>query len=697
MIATQGQGTARPRPASLTHRHLDWIAALLIAAVGATLGVLTLRQAGYLFFYQNFTPEVVYAGCGLGFGHPGAVSDVLKEFILVRAREFDCQALGAAAAIGPPGLFARLQLYLAYAVGALWHPPRLTYAELWPLVAVATGAYAAGAFVLLRLFFPLVLALVGGGVLAASPVALSLVTSFRDYSKAPFFVWTLVFVILTMRAGSLRGALGWGMLAGLAIGIGVGFRGDVIILAPIGVLALLVAPGLRALARRGAGAAAMVAMMMLSAWPILSVTGSGAAGSLVLQGLSEPFRSYLAIEPAVYGLGDRYSDELSLSSIAAAERPLHPEWDNRESPPYYGVSQAMRYSGTNMVRWLPYFLGDLATQGLKSAAWITAFPVLVATDRTGLDPGGPVRNGPAASRYLAFFYDALGNVWLVPLAIAGLAVFFWREMAIRPNEALGVAVIFALVLAFPVVQFSVRHVFHLEFVWVTSILALFAAPSDGGGLKRVGRRFAAFAAGAVALVAITYGALLLYQQQALRGELEGLLAAPRAPVAADWRVETVEERRRGVFTVPVPPRHRDVVAARLDSMTDAMPTMGLQWDVRAAADRLVLTLQNCPAGDYVAQVGYATADNVWQPFDHDLRASVARGSKGSVTFLLPAFYRPTQHLATIAVDPLPQGCEATLERSEGRSVLPPLLTASLPTGWRDMWLLRGFGGFPTSP
>lgn len=126
------------------------IAALLFL-LSAAISLSVLNVAGTLFFYQSFTPEVVYAGCGLGFQHPGVIPEPLERFLLAQQSSFDCSLLDSAAPLQPPGLFARLQLYLSYSVAFLWSPPILAHWNLWPLVAMLAGAYGAGLFVLYAL------------------------------------------------------------------------------------------------------------------------------------------------------------------------------------------------------------------------------------------------------------------------------------------------------------------------------------------------------------------------------------------------------------------------------------------------------------------------------------------------------------------------------------------------------------------
>src|SRR4051812_32858831 len=174
----------------------DLMLALGIAALGAMFGALFLFQAGALYFFQSYMPELLYSACGLGFLQPAVLPQAVLDFLSVRAATFDCALLDASAALQPRGVFAQAHLYLAFAVSAIWRLSSIDYRSLWPLVSLLAGAYACGCFVLLRLFFGRAAAAAGGLVLTLSPVMLSMITNLRDYSKAPFFVWAVVLLLL---------------------------------------------------------------------------------------------------------------------------------------------------------------------------------------------------------------------------------------------------------------------------------------------------------------------------------------------------------------------------------------------------------------------------------------------------------------------------------------------------------------------
>ena len=136
--------------------------------------------------------------CGHGFGFPAERPETLNDFLFMAARGFDCAALGGTSA-GGISRFAWSHIYLAATVAGLWRLLGVNYAALWPLLAVLHGAYAAGGFVLARLYLPRLPAVAVGLALALSPLAISMLMATRDYAKAPFFVWSLALLVLAIR------------------------------------------------------------------------------------------------------------------------------------------------------------------------------------------------------------------------------------------------------------------------------------------------------------------------------------------------------------------------------------------------------------------------------------------------------------------------------------------------------------------
>ena len=150
-------------------------------------------------------------------------------------------------------------------------------------------------------------------------------------------------------------------LAGAVLGLGYGFRTDVLILVPVGALVLMlgVRP-LREFARPRLGGAAIlapavfIAVLVVVSAPVgelIDVTPGG--GNLLTQDATEPFCIFAGLKPAGYALGWGYSDELTHSGVAAVERERDPAWDARElaAVPLHYVTRAGRLLTTNLLGW----------------------------------------------------------------------------------------------------------------------------------------------------------------------------------------------------------------------------------------------------------------------------------------------------------------------------------------------------------
>jgi hypothetical protein len=183
--------------------------------------------------------------------------------------------------------------------------------------------------------------------------------------------------------------------------------------------------------------------------------------------------------------------------------------------------------------------------------------------------------------------------------------------------------------------------------------------------------------------------LAAYQDRVLHDQFGSLLQQPRELVTP----LRSESAGNAVFNVPLPGQYRTLVEGPPDSMENFLGE-GVQWEVRAAADRLLLTIggRDCPAGKFDLSFHYAKHDGVWQPFDHDIEVEISDPSYTMV--LVPAFYRPSQHFSEVQVPGSRAACVTKIERVEGTTKLPLILTAVLSPGWQDRPLHRAFGGFP---
>ncbi len=646
--------------------------------IGFALGASALLITGRLYFYQFFMPEMAYLACGGDFAHPGTIPGALLDFLAYRTDSVSCDSLDLTQQAGPAGLFAQGHLYLALVTSWLWRLFSPSYLALLPLIGILYAAYAAGCFVLVRLFFPRLSAVAGGVLLTLSGSALTLAVYLRDFAKAPFFVWALVLLVLAMRATSLRGLLGWAASAGVVIGLGYGFRSDIVVLLPVGMVLLLIGSSPSKWWSRVVASTLFAGLTLTAGVPVFTSGGgaSGGLGAMMMEGATDPFNDYLDVGPTVYSWGSKYSDELTLSAIAADMGSTSTKWIAGEGQPVYGFTQALSRSTEYLAGRADLLIADLATRALKAAGWILAYPALAEQSRNTLDPSGITIAFPGL---LARAYSLLGHIWIIPMGLLGAAAFMLRAVNHRPREALALLIGFGVLLGYTALQFSMRHLFHLEFMWVLGLLALIQVLTRPKSVMPRMRMFALGAATFCGLVVVTYTALWGYQNAAMHQEIEGLLRAPRQPIGS----EPTSDDEMAVFTIPVPAEHLALVLGEPDSMHGSDLPIAVQWQVVASVDRLIVSLggEECPQSDVPLSLGYENR-GAWQVLDETIVGSTGtEAAPGQV--IVPAFYRATQHLATISVPSHLADCVLAIERVEGPTRLPASFTAVLAPDWRE--------------
>jgi hypothetical protein len=664
----------------------DALPVALTVMFGATVGIYFIATTGQAFFYQNFMPEIVMSACGRGFVFPLERPHELVDFLRSRLTTFDCRVLASVVHTHAAGIPARLHLYLAFATAMAWRWLGVSYANLWPVYAVLHGAYAAGCFVLFRLYVARWVALLAALGLAISPITVAMLYSLRDYSKAPFMIWSIALLLMAIRAGSAQRAIILSAIAGSILGFGTGFRSDVMIMLPIG--AVVLAAGLRPPAQTwrtclGAVAVFIAGTLIISA-PVSKVESSG-SGMLAMQGVTDPFVQFLGAGPAPYRLGWTYSDELSLSTTAADLRRTDPDWDAHEGKPLCGVTQSFTRSTRYFLGWAPLFAADFATHMIKSALSIAGFEMFISRREQGLDPAGWALRPVWYNSVLPQTMPAGIAAVLIVAGAAGVLSLLFGVFARNRREAACLALMIAYLLAYPATQFSIRHFFHLEFVSWLGVLALVNLPFVWQQIAHAKRPFAGIVVGIAAVLTATYGGLSLVQSHMLMRQISGLLALPRQAVAAEARSD---ETGQSVWKLPVPERYQALVSGRSDSLTSALPEQSIEWAVRAAADRLLITVGGsaCAGGDLAIKFAYQKRADVFQPLDHTFVVTApADGSQRSL-LIAPAFYRPSQYLSAISVPADRKDCISGIDRLEGVNPLPVVFSAALVPDWWDHFL-----------
>jgi hypothetical protein len=218
------------------------VAGLLFCAGGVVAMVYVASWGGTPHFFQDlFGPAVMFAH-GHGFVNPvdeeiPALHTFLHPPMHTGASPpvdaFGADALPESIPLQPWDMFQRRQMYLIAAVGFTWLLFGVSWSALAPLYGVLAGLSAAAFYGLFRAGMNRFFAIICTLVLIVSPVQLHYLVRLRDYSKTPFILGVmLLMALLLLRPVRRSVLLGAAALAGVLIGIGVGFRADVLVTIP---------------------------------------------------------------------------------------------------------------------------------------------------------------------------------------------------------------------------------------------------------------------------------------------------------------------------------------------------------------------------------------------------------------------------------------------------------------------------------
>jgi hypothetical protein len=524
--------------------HDIYIAAVVFLLVwgGCRLYLPAFRASGgrAMSYYQEFGPAVMLA-CGHGLVNPiESAVPALEAFLLERSDSFDCRHLTRETPQLQLDNLQSASRYLLLAAAAVWRVTGISWTALDSLAATMFAVTLTGAYVVMRFVIGRSLALLGTFVWAISPMHLANVPHLRDYSKAPFFVLTVLAIAVAIRSRTPKALIILGVCFGLVQGIGLGMRTDV---------GLNFVPFFLALFALGSGdlrinvswklVSATLSMLcfVLVAWPVLATysrpDGLG-AWHVSLLGLTTPFDSALNLRRAPYELGYLYDDSYVSTVVHAYWNRVH------QSLPVSLQSAGLyhRACGEYYALLVSVFPGDFLTRVFGSTLHVLNLPFSITY---GIVPSGVTNSfmtwlaGIRASMMLAL--SGVG-----PVAAAYLLLL----IGIRDRFAAVVAfLLLAFWAAYPYLQFHGRHVFHLEILTIVVLLwaatlswrtiaAVRVDPTAMPDRKRVLQSLAVVGAlGGVAVVSL--GVARLVQRPKVRALLEHYANAPEEELG-DTRV-----------------------------------------------------------------------------------------------------------------------------------------------------------------
>ena len=404
------------------------------------------------FFYQEYFEPAVMTACGRGFVVAQPPIQAVTDFLAGKRARFECRELPAD--INPR--FATFQApwrYLMLSVAATWKARTISWGALGPLAGGLFGAAVAVMFGIFRLGMGRVFALAGAFSFAVGPIHLIELPHLRDYSKAPFALGCLLILgVMATRTLRPRAKLALSALYGAVVGIGYGFRSDLLIYVPPFFVTLAVfLPGrlTRNIKEKALAAVACVAAFLVTSYPIVSVVAQNGSclWHFVLLGLTNTFTENLRIVAGPYDWGHRFADRWVYATLAAFSERTHPDFGLIQycSPAYDVVGREYTQA---LARTFP---ADILTRGVASVLGIL---------REAFWRPAPLPDfAPALYAWRDRFLRHLPGTGL-GWVIAAILIAGWADVRI------GLFLLFVLIYfgGYPAIQFHPRHMFHLEFM-----------------------------------------------------------------------------------------------------------------------------------------------------------------------------------------------------------------------------------------
>ncbi len=660
-----------------SRRRLDAAIVGVLFASALAVGVLYCRA----FERSSAPPEpwakelaaAVAFACGHGFVDPGYdPSPAVAAFLEKKIDRIACDDLPSSAPMRPPNFTQALYRYMTLSAGLTWRLLGISWTKLAVLLGLLYAVSAVAVYGVFRLATNRVSAVAGALIMTVSPVQLRYLPQLRDYAKAPFIL-TLILILglLVVRPFTRPRVLALAMGYGAVMGIGFGFRNDLLInILPFIVTVTLFLPvPIRSHLREKLAALALCAVCFVACgWPILSAYRSGSnTGHVALLGLMTHFNPSLGVTGSVYDWGAPYDDGFAVKVISSFTERIHHRPVSALSSEY---DRAMFEYLLLIGRHWP---ADLLIRGYASVLRIIELPFELRSYTFATPPA-------IVDGFIGWLYSVwaglLSQLDGTGLVLSAIAVLVVASSSVR------VAIWFLAALlyfaGYPALQFDARHFFFLEFIpWLAlgltgeGVLAVLAAARKArtGGVSAAdlvvrGRRVLAFGIGAMLALSAPVVVLRAYQQKHVTALLEGYLAAATEPLP--WSRTPIGGRR---------------VLLRPNGLSQSAESQVLR-------DYLVVDITRRNCGRSLAPITFRSeTTSGYTDLSQRLYVPVPQ-SDAPFRLFFAAYYAPGQHFAGVEVIDRDEGCIASFWRVARVDSTPILLNLTLPADWRQMTLYQ---------
>lgn len=391
-----------------------------------------------------FIPAITM-NAGMGFTNldPSAVPG-LRDFLDFRVQKFDCAVLAGFRDVKPLHPFQEYHRYLIYSAACVWRILGIQWDAFKILILFYFFLAAVAVYGISRLCMnPLISLAVALAFVYAQPVLWTL-PILRDFVKAPFILALILLLGITVRyrLTTLRYVLVV-VATGLVLGLGLGFRRDMIVFVPVALFFLLLSrlhPAKRAAWRRPVAVVLFLCLFIFSGWPIhraLYRDGYVAAHDTIMGFASFSDHELGVITPASYEkhylLNDLYC---TLKAHDAAKRGVTfsaETYAKRCNEPEFDLEMKQAYV-TEIVKTFP---ADMLTRAYAAVVRIATAIV--------------------ASPFPAVHFFETWGLWFTAGGLIMIA-------AVSPVRAWFMLLLLCYFCGYTSIQFAFRHAFHMSFV-----------------------------------------------------------------------------------------------------------------------------------------------------------------------------------------------------------------------------------------
>ncbi len=349
--------------------------------------------------------------------------------------------------------------YLAYSVGAVWWALGISWAAAKFYMALLFGLTMAAAYGVFRLGMGRTASLLATALYMTSPPLIDMLFDMRDFGKAPFFLGALLVMGWLLKGGGrLARILPLAALLGLVVGVGLGFRQDLIVCVPPALVVLLVCSlgeaGLGT-AKRVLPAVLFLLAFCLAASPMFTRMEGGAQPyHPLVQGFSTEHRETVGLEQASYEPLALREDYYVFATVADYHKRVLPD----PGPIKFNDAAAMRANRAWLLQSARTFPADPIARVYAATRWV------LSSDAYHQPSGAPRCYPPAGLQPVHEAFAAHMKCFGPVYAGATLLLVAWYS----PAGALGLLLLTLYFCGYVALSFQYRHAFHLAFVplWV---------------------------------------------------------------------------------------------------------------------------------------------------------------------------------------------------------------------------------------